>query len=161
MSAPALLVAARTKFLASEQFTLLDAVGTLGSWQIPPEPWVFASSDPRSGYPWQYGAGKSAITFHQQSRQWSTTNTSGRLPTLAVTVWSDGEPGTPDAEWQARNVAEQIIQCFDDPANEHDKQWTDSVRVLSCRWSGNLTVVEVEGIDGLMRADLDFEVFVA
>lgn len=158
MSAPALLVAARARFLASDEYALLDAAGVIGSWQSPPQPWVFIGTDPRNGLPWAYGTDLAAVTIYARSRQWHTNDTSARFPVLGVTVWVQGDPATPDAEWLARNVAEAVVSAFDDPANQHTGQWTDDVRVIRCRWSGELSVSEVENMPGFYRADCSFEI---
>lgn len=162
MSAPVLHVAARAKFLASQEFVMLDAADSIGTVEGTSEPTVFVGVDPRNGLPWSYEPDKAAVTIYQRAASWLRGESSARFPLLGVTVWVAGSDGsTPDADWLARNVAEQVIECFDDPANANDPQWSDTVRVLHCRWTGELAVSEVENMPGMYRADCAFEAVTA
>lgn len=137
---------------------MLDAEDAIGTWQNPPEYWVFIGLNPRDGFPWQYGSGKCAVVFSQENRQWAASTNTARFPVLRVGVWADADSDTRDGEWFARHVAEAVISLFDDPAGESDKHWSDSVYAISSRWSGELTVFEVENKPGLWRAETSFEI---
>lgn len=149
MSAPAVLVAARAKYLDSDAFDLVAS--SVGSG------WVTVGTDPETGLPPKYGTGLSAVTFALRSGTALTNGTSARFPRISATVWAQGDAASHDAEWQARNVSESLITCFDDYANANDPVWSPSVWVAHCRWTGEQAVFEVENKRGMIRADVSFD----
>lgn len=157
MTAPALLVAARRKFLASAQYDNLRAAHLIGVAQdgLTPSPWVTVGTD-NNGLPNNYGEGRAAVTFYQRGSSWATADTSARFPKLGISVWAGGPVEKPDAQWLAHNVAESVIACFDDPAGEHPPTWGPDVYVIRSRWDGELTVAPVEDVPTLWRADMAF-----
>lgn len=161
---PDLLLAARERFVSSGTFATLLAseqigVSKSGSGSTP---WVFIAINPASGKPYAAGIGKAAITFYKRSSDWYRNDTSARFPVLSCVVWSQGvDVEDVSADWLARSVAEAVIAEFDDPAREKPKQWSDTVYVIGCRWTGELSVSPMENLPGSYRADFGFEMEVA
>lgn len=149
MTAPAVLVAARAKYLESDAFDLVAS--SVGSG------WVTVGTDPETGLPPTYGAGLSAVTFALRSGTAFANGTSARFPTISATVWAQGDAATHDAEWQARSVSESLITCFDDYSNSHNPKWSPFVWVAHCRWTGEQAVFEVQNKPGMIRADVSFD----
>ncbi len=96
--------------------------------------------------------------FYLRGGSWHTNGSSAQFPKLAVTVFAQGDPATRDGEYQARTVAQSVIACFDDYSNSHAPNWSPSVYVVHSRWTGELSVYEAEGIEGMYRAELSFEI---
>lgn len=157
MGAPDLLVAARRKFLASDEYTYAAAADEIGEFEDG-SPWVFASLDPETGLPFAYGPDQASVTFYLRANDWNRTENTARSPRLGVVVFVEGsDRSSPDAEWLARDVAEAVIQAFDDPHSVKLNTWP-GVRVFYTRWSGELSVGDVENMPTSYRADLDFEI---
>jgi hypothetical protein len=154
---PPLMLAARQKLMASPAFQALVSDGTVGKDDQFSTGWVFFGTM-SNGFPYQYGDAMAAVTIGLRG-SWAAPSRSNNLhfPVLKFAVFGDGDPDIGDGEWQARAVGQAIIDEFHDPANSHNHQWAREVYAISCIWEGNLSCAEVQGVPGLFRADVYFD----
>lgn len=160
MPAPALLVAARQKFLASAAYADLSERHVIGVSQpvpVPPAPWVTTGTGP-DGMPYRYGPGKASINFYLRAQSWFVSETSARFPKLGASVWVDGAQHDPATEHLCREVTEAVITAFDDPPGEQPPTWGPGVYVIRCRWDGNAVVAPLDDRPAMWRADVAFDV---
>lgn len=152
---PALLAATRDRLLASPVVASLVADGSVGATDG--VPWIFTDYTD-DGLPLATGQGLASVTLYQRAKQWGTTDNTARFPTVGVDVIASGAADTHDAEWQAHAVAQSLIDWLDDPARERQTgPWTRGVWVVSLRWDGSLTNVDMEGRPGEFRAEFSLE----
>lgn len=157
ITAPALLLAARAKFLASPEFATAYGDHLIATQaDAAQSPAVIIGTD-KDGMPTYLDDVEATVTLHLPGKEWLASPTTARFPRLGFTVWGPGNP-LGSGEWLARAVADVLIACFDNPSGKFATWGAGTeVNVVSCRYARDLSVYEVEGVNGLFRADLSFD----
>lgn len=168
-----ILRAARRKLIASPYFSPLIGVD-VGVDTMDPgrysgafsDAWVFRGVGvPNSPERDPSGTGKATVSIGVRDR-WGGANdhNTARFPVLQFVVIADmtrptddnGLIGARDAELRCDRVASAIRAEFHDAANQHH-WWTDDVFINTCLCLTDLSIRDVENMDGLVRGDIRFK----